>query len=78
MTKQLETFYSYIQTYDTVHIEKFLTYLGNDIVEKLPDRVCSSKIIYDILRNDLDTYFKQMIFRETFMEYFKWKILHEN
>jgi len=78
MTKQLETFYSYIQTHNTPSTDDFFTYIGSHVIEKLPDRVCSSKVIYDILRNDLDTYFKQTVFRETFIEYFKWKLLYKN
>ena len=78
MTKQLETLYSYIQTHNTNSINDFVTYIGYHVIEKLPDRICSSKVIYDILRNDLDTYFKQTIFRETFMEYFKWRLLRKN
>jgi hypothetical protein len=53
-----------------------MNFLGASVLDKLPDRVCSSKVIYDILRQDLDTYFKQRVFRNAFMEYFKWKVLY--
>jgi hypothetical protein len=46
-------------------------------MNKLPNKVCSSKVIYDLLRDEyLTTYFKQTVFRSTFMEYFKWKVLY--
>lgn len=76
MSKDYLTFYSYVCNYTTPHTSRFITYLGDSALDKLPDRVCSSKVIYDILRQDLDTYFKQRIFRDAFMEYFKWKVLY--
>lgn len=74
MTKNIDTFYSYLQTHKTDNVHKYITYVG--ATDKLPDKICSSKVLYDILRDDLDTYFKQVVFRETFMEYFKWKVLY--
>lgn len=74
MSRDYFTFHSYINNNKTPCTDKFIDFLGESALNKLPNRVCSSKVIYDILRQDLDTYRKQSIFRETFMEYFKWKI----
>jgi hypothetical protein len=76
MTKGLNTFYNYLYSNNTDNVNKFITYISHDAIDKLPNYVCSSKVLYEILRNDLDTYFKQKIFRETFMEYYKWKLLY--
>lgn len=70
------TFYSYVRNHNTYLTNLFLQSLGESVMNKLPDKVCSSKVIYDILRQDLDTYYKQRLFRNTFMEYFKWKVLY--
>lgn len=76
MSRDYLTFYNYIRNYNTDLTNLFLQCLGEPIMDKLPDRVCSSKALYDILRQDLDTYYKQRLFRNTFMEYFKWKVLY--
>jgi hypothetical protein len=76
MSRSYLTFHSYVRNYSTPQTTRFINYLGDSTLDKLPDRVCSSKVIYDILRSDLDTYFKQRVFREAFMEYFKWKVLY--
>lgn len=74
MSRDYFTFHSYINNNKTQLTEKFIDFLGYNTINKLPNKVCSSKVLYDILRQDLDTYSKQCLFRETFMEYFKWKI----
>lgn len=76
MSRDYLTFYSYVRNHNTDLTKLFLGFLGEPVMDKLPDRVCSSKVIYDILRPDLDTYYKQRLFRNTFMEYFKWKVLY--
>jgi hypothetical protein len=76
MSRDYLTFYSYVRNNKTELTNLFQSFLGDPVMDKLPDRVCSSKAIYDILRHDLDTYFKQRLFRNTFMEYFKWKVLY--
>lgn len=76
MSRDYLTFYHYIRNYNTELTNLFLQRLGEPIMDKLPDRVCSSKVIYETLRQDLDTYYKQCLFRNTFMEYFKWKVLY--
>lgn len=72
------TFHSYVCNNNTPSTNRFITHLGDSVLEKLPNRVCSSKVIYELLRQDLDTYFKQSVFRDTFMEYFKWKVLYSS
>ena len=78
MTKNSFTFESYIQSKNTENTRNFLRYFGEEVLVKLPNKVCSSKMLFDILSNDLDTYFKQRLFRETFMEYFRWKMASSN
>lgn len=76
MSKDYLTFYSYIRNNNTELASLFILELGEAVMDKLPNRVCSSKYIYDIIYDDLDTYSKQRLFRNTFMEYFKWKVLY--
>lgn len=76
MSRDYFTFHSYVCNNNTQSTNQFMNFLGASVLDKLPDRVCSSKVIYDILRQDLDTYFKQRVFRNAFMEYFKWKVLY--
>ena len=62
------TFKNYIENYDSGYITLFKQYISIDL---LPNRVCSSKVIYNILRNELQfNSFQQKLFRETFSEYF--------
>ena len=73
MSQDILSFYNYIMHNKTNSTERFKKFLGNT-VDKLPDRICSSKVIYNILKNDLDSYVKHTIFKDTFMEYFKFKL----
>ncbi len=66
------SFKNYIENYDSEYITLFKQYISLNL---LPNRVCSSKCIYNILRHELDfNSFKQKIFRETFSEYFRFKM----
>ena len=66
------TFKNYLENYDSGYITLFKQYISLNL---LPDRVCSSKCIYNILRDELQfNSFKQKIFRETFSEYFRFKM----
>lgn len=70
------TFKHYVENYNSGYITLFKQYFTLDI---LPNRVCSSKCIYNILRNELQfNSFKQKLFRETFSEYFKLKITFQS
>lgn len=70
----MTTFSQYINNNNTENINMYKLYLC-DTIDKLPNKICSSKIIYEIIKNDIKySYFKTKIFRETFMEYFKWKL----
>jgi hypothetical protein len=73
MSQDILSFYNYIIHNKTNSTERFKKFLGNTI-DKLPDRICSSKTIFNILKNDLDSYFKRNVFKDTFMEYFKFKL----
>lgn len=66
------SFKNYIENYDSEYITLFKQYISLNL---LPNRVCSSKCIYNILRHELEfNSFKQKIFRETFSEYFRFKM----
>ena len=66
------TFKNYIQSYTSEYTLLYIRYFSLDI---LPNSVCSSKIIYNLLKPEMEfNTFKQKIFRETFNEYFKLKI----
>lgn len=70
----MTTFIQYIKKNNTENTELYKLYLC-DTIDKLPNKICSSKIIYEIIKNDIKySYFKTKIFRETFMEYFKLKL----
>lgn len=76
----METFLDYINEKDTDSTKVFKV-LFKDTLNLLPTRVCSSKQIWIILKNNTDidkNIFKTRIFRECFMEYFKWKITKDN
>ena len=66
------TFKDYIQNYTSEYTLLYKEHLSLDI---LPNRVCSSKTIYNLLKPQMEfNTFKQKIFRETFNEYFTIKI----
>lgn len=76
MSRDYLTFQNYICNYNTQQTRKFKYYIGDSVIDKLPDKMCSSKVIYDIIHPELNTYVKQRVFRDTFMEYFKWKTMY--
>lgn len=76
MSIDKKTFYNYILNNKTYNTDVYKSYL-NSTFDKLPDKICSSKYINNILKNELDTNLKLKIFNETFMEYFKWKLKNE-
>jgi hypothetical protein len=67
------TFYEYLQLEPESYYSKlFKEYFD---INKLPDHVCSSKSIYNILiPNDSYDTIRIKLFKETFSEYFKYKI----
>lgn len=68
------SFYKYITNYNS---DKIFWFTQTFNIELLPkDRICSSKVLRDILRSELENnYIKDCIFRECFMEYFKYTLL---
>jgi hypothetical protein len=68
------TFRNYLRNYRSDLINKFIQTLELDVVNKIPNTICSSKVIYNLIEDDLDTNFKKNLFHQTFMEYFKFKI----
>lgn len=76
MTLPLLTFYNYIMNNDTFYTHLYKLYLP-DCIDILPEQVCSSRKIRQILGNRLDQYFKSMIFRDCFLEYFACKLTGE-
>ena len=67
------TFYDYITTQDTTNIKLFICTFNNTL-HLLPNRVCSSKILWNILHTNTHTDTHIRIFHNCFMEYFLWKI----
>ena len=69
MSKDQLTFYSYVTNYNTDNINTFLELFGNTI-EKIPDKMVSSKHIIQIFNINSNTiYFRT--FKNVFMDYFK-------
>lgn len=70
------TFKYYIENHDSGYITLFKQYFS---LNTLPNRICSSKVIYNTLRDELQfNSFKQKLFREIFSEYFILKIKKHN
>jgi hypothetical protein len=72
MSRKELTFYRYVTNYNTDNINKFLELFGNT-VEKLPDKMISSKHIIKMLNNEYPLnsntiYFRT--FKNVFMDYF--------
>lgn len=68
MSRKELTFYRYVTNYNTDNINKFLELFGNT-VEKLPDKMISSKNIIKMLNINSNTiYFRA--FKNVFMDYF--------
>jgi hypothetical protein len=69
MSRKELTFYRYVTNYNTYNINTFLELFGNN-VEKLPDKMISSKYIIKMLNINSNTiYFRT--FKNVFMDYFK-------
>lgn len=68
------TFHYYLTHHNSDLINQFIQIFGEDTINKLPNTICSSKALYNLLQEDLDTNIKTSLFNRTFMEYFKLKI----
>ena len=69
------TFYDYVTKKETFNTNLFKKTFNDTTL--LPQKVCSSTKIWNILKNDTDidtNIVKAMIFKNCFMEYFTWKI----
>jgi len=73
MTKECDSFYNYIMSNNSEKIDKFKQTF-NDRFHQLPDKVVSSKNILKNLTINNKTEFK--IFQNTFLEYFKYKLIN--
>lgn len=74
MTREIKTFSEYLHNVHTFNTITFLQTF-NQYIHKLPNKTCSSKIIYNILKFSLiNNYYNTSIFRNTFNEYFEYKI----
>lgn len=73
MSKDLLTFYNYINSVSTFKTSMYKRFLP-DCIDILPEKVCSSKIIYNIIQDKLNTNEKVNLFNECFMEYFTFKL----
>lgn len=68
------SFYQYIINNNSDNIFWFMQTFDIELLPK--DRICSSKVLRDILGPELQTnYIKDCIFRECFTEYFKYTLL---
>jgi hypothetical protein len=65
------SFVSYISIYNTDNIKNFKNIFKSEI-NHLPDICLSSKAIRNLLQVDNNE--KDLIFKQTFLEYFKWKL----
>lgn len=65
------SFVSYISMINTPNVENFKSLFYDDIF-LLPDKCLSSKKIRMIL--NIDNCLKEDSFKETYLEYFKWKL----
>lgn len=73
MTVEIFTFYNYINNYNTEYTILYKTIFESSL-ELLPEKVCSSKFIYEILKHDIENNdYKRKLFNETFCEYFRKK-----
>jgi hypothetical protein len=72
MTVELLTFYQYIINYNTENTNNYRIVFENSL-NLLPDTVCSSKVLYDILliENIRNNDYKRKLFNETFCEYLR-------
>lgn len=74
---EINNLYNYIQIKNTENTALFKQVFVS-CIDSLPDYTCSSKVIYEILKTHTDIHSnstKQKIFRDTFNEYFRWKLL---
>jgi len=73
MTIELFTFYYYINNYNTENTNNYRDIFKNSL-EFLPEKICSSKILYNILKDEIQNNdYKRKLFNETFCEYFRIK-----
>lgn len=71
MAVELFTFYQYIQNYNTEKTTNYRFVFENSL-NILPDKVCSSKVLYDILKDHIQNNdYKRKLFNETFCEYLR-------
>lgn len=74
MARDIQTFSEYIHNKNTFNTIKFLHFF-KDYIDELPNKMCSSKIIYNLLKNSLiHNDYNTVIFRDTFNEYFEYKL----
>lgn len=65
------SFVSYISIHNTDITNNFKNLFNNEI-NHLPNKCLSSKRIRNIL--NIDSNEKDVVFKQTFLEYFKWKL----
>jgi hypothetical protein len=69
------SFYQYIKNNNTDNTYWFTKTFDIELLPKTT--ICSSKILRDIFKLELENnYVKERVFRECFLEYFKYKLLH--
>jgi len=72
MSKDILTFHQYIisNSSNTIHLFKNTF---NSKIDSLPDKIVSSKFLIQYL--DIQSQFEFQIFQNTFLDYFKYKLL---
>jgi hypothetical protein len=75
MSKDTLSFYNYINNHSNDAINLFKN-IFNSQIESLPDTVVSSKFLIEYL--DIQSRLELDIFKNAFLDYFKYKLLYSN
>ena len=75
MSKEILSFYKYIINHsnDTINLFKNIF---NQKIDSLPDTIVSSKFLIEYL--DIQSKLELEIFKNAFLDYFKYKLLYAN
>ncbi len=75
MSKDTLSFYNYINNNSNEAIDLFKN-IFNSQIDSLPDAIVSSKFLIEYL--DIQSKFELEIFKNAFLDYFKYKLLYSN
>jgi hypothetical protein len=71
MSKDILSFYKYITSHSTNNIILF-KHMFNSKIDSLPDKIVSSKYLIEYL--EIQSKLEFEIFKNTFLDYFKYKV----